>query len=50
MKEAPPSEIVECTRCGEEVEVLGALSLIGDPYVCVQCLDPRHKPAEKLLR
>jgi len=39
----PPSQFVVCTRCGEEVEVLGALSLIRPPFVCVQCLDPRHK-------
>jgi DNA-directed RNA polymerase subunit RPC12/RpoP len=39
----PPSRFVFCTRCGEEVEVLGALSLIRHPYVCVQCLDQRHK-------
>ena len=49
MKDAAASEIVECTECHDEVEVIGALSLIREPFVCVQCLDPRHKPVEKLL-
>lgn len=40
----PPSRIVLCTGCGEEVEVFGALSLIRKPFTCVACLDPRHKP------
>ncbi len=43
LKEPSPSRIVVCTRCGEDVEVFGALSLIRHPYVCVACLDPRHR-------
>lgn len=39
----PPSRFVVCTRCGEEVEVFGALSLIREPFVCLQCLDPRNR-------
>jgi hypothetical protein len=44
--EPPPAAIVECTRCHEEVEVLGALSLIGDPFVCILCLSPRLREAK----
>jgi hypothetical protein len=47
MIEPTPTVILECSRCHDLIEIYGAASAIGDPYVCVQCLDPRHAADEE---
>lgn len=47
----PPSRVLRCNGCDEDVEVFGAVSSI-DParYRCVACMDPRHaRPPLTLL-